>query len=230
MLTAHMPLDTNKIALRGSTQDHLEIEDIRDDIIILKDGSCALIIQTSAVNFGLLSQAEQEAIIYAYAGLLNSLTFAVQIVIRSKRKDISSYVAKLDQFEAKQENPLLKNQIAKYKEFVVKTVKDNNVLDKKFYIIIPFSSMELGVGSSAKSLVKQRGLPLPKEIILEKAKVALSPKAEHLYRLMGSLGLKGRQMTTPELIELFFDAYNPNTDRPNVGEITSYTTPIVTKK
>ncbi|MEK7127528.1 MAG: hypothetical protein AAB838_02255 [Patescibacteria group bacterium] len=225
-----MPLDTNKIALRGSTQEHLEIEDIRDDLVLLKDGSCALIIQTSAVNFGLLSAAEQDAIIYAYAGLLNSLTFAVQIVIRSKRKDISSYVASLEKAEGKQTNELLKNQIAKYRDFVVKTVKENNVLDKKFYIIIPFSALELGVGSSAKSLVKQKSLPMPKEIIMEKAKVALTPKAEHLYRLMGSLGLKGRQMTTPELIELFFDAYNPNTDRPNIGEITSYTTPIVTKR
>lgn len=225
-----MPLDTNKIALRGSTQEHLEIEDIRDDLVLLKDGSCALIIQTSAVNFGLLSAAEQDAIIYAYAGLLNSLTFAIQIVIRSKRKDISSYVASLEKAQEKQTNELLKNQIAKYRDFVVKTVKENNVLDKKFYIIIPFSALELGVGSSAKSLVKQKTLPIPKEIIMEKARVALAPKAEHLYRLMGSLGLKGRQMTTPELIELFFDAYNPNTDRPNVGEITSYTTPIVTKK
>lgn len=225
-----MPLDTNKIALRGSTQEHLEIEDIRDDLVLLKDGSCALIIQTSAVNFGLLSAAEQDAIIYAYAGLLNSLTFAIQIVVRSKRKDISSYVAMLEQAEVKQQNTLLKNQIAKYRDFVIKTVKENNVLDKKFYIIIPFSALELGVGSSAKSLVSQKTLPLPKEIIMEKARVALTPKAEHLYRLMGSLGLKGRQMTTPELIELFFDAYNPNTDRPNVGEITSYTTPIVTKK
>lgn len=225
-----MPLDTNKIAIRGSTQEHLEIEDIRDNLILLKDGSCALVIQTSAVNFGLLSAAEQEAIIYAYAGLLNSLTFAVQIVIRSKRKDISSYVAKLEVAEQKQDNPLLKNQIAIYRDFIIKTVKDNNVLDKKFYIIIPFSSLELGVGSSAKSLFKQRELPMAKELILEKAKVSLAPKAEHLYRLMGSLGLKGRQMTTPELIELFFDAYNPDTDRPNVGEITSYTTPIVTKK
>ncbi|MDO8515007.1 MAG: hypothetical protein Q7S14_00770 [bacterium] len=225
-----MPLDTNKIAIRGSTQEHLEIEDIRDDLVLLKDGSCALLIQTSAVNFGLLSAAEQDAIIYAYAGLLNSLTFAVQIVIRSKRKDISSYVASLEKAQEKQTNELLKNQIAKYREFVVKTVKENNVLDKKFYIIIPFSALELGVGSSAKSLVKQKTLPMPKEIIMEKAKVALTPKAEHLYRLMGSLGLKGRQMTTSELIELFFDAYNPNTDRPNVGEITSYTTPIVTKK
>lgn len=225
-----MPLDTTKIAIRGSTQDHLEIADIRDNLVLLKDGSCALIIQASAVNFGLLSAAEQDAIIYAYAGLLNSLTFAIQIVIRSKRKDVSSYVAMLEQAETKQENPLLKSQIAKYRDFIVQTVKENNVLDKKFYIVIPFSSLELGVGSSTKSLFQQRELPMAKEIILEKARVALAPKAEHLYRLMGSLGLKGRQMTTPELIELFFDAYNPNTDRPNVGEITSYTTPIVMKK
>lgn len=225
-----MPIDTTKIAIRGSTQDHLEIADIRDNLIILKDGSCALLIQISAINFSLLSEAEQEAIIYAYAGLLNSLTFPIQIVIRSKRKDISAYVSSLGEVEAKQQNPLLKTQIAKYREFITKTVKENNVLDKKFYIVIPFSSLELGVASAGKSIVKQRELPLPKDVIVDKAKTALSPKAEHIFRLVGSLGLKGRQLTTPELIELFFDAYNPGSERPNVGEITSYTTPIVTKK
>ena len=80
--------DPAKIAIRASTQQHLDIEDIQDDLIILKDGSCCLVIAATAINFGLLSEREQDATIYAYAGLLNSLTFSIQIVIRSQRKDI----------------------------------------------------------------------------------------------------------------------------------------------
>ena len=136
-----MPLDLSKIAIRGTTQQHLDIYDVRDNLLVLKDGSVAAIVQTSAVNFGLLSEPEQEAIIYTYAGLLNSLNFPVQIVLRSRRKDISSYLALLTKAEAEQQNELLKNQIIKYREFVTKTVKENNVLDKKFYIIVPFSSL-----------------------------------------------------------------------------------------
>src|SRR3989344_3863926 len=132
-------MDTAKIAIRGSTQEHVEVAEIRNDLVVMKDGSVALVVMVSAVNFGLLSEREQEAIIYAYAGFLNSLNFSVQIVIRSQQKDISKYIALLEDESKKQTNPLLVEQIKKYKDFVLQTVKENNVLDKKFYITIPFS-------------------------------------------------------------------------------------------
>lgn len=204
-------VDSSKVAIRGTTQDHLEIADIRDDVVILKDGSVALLIRVSAVNFGLLSESEQEAMIFAYAGLLNSLNFSIQIVIRSQRKDISQYVALLEKEENKQTNPLLKEQIRKYRDFVTQTVRDNNVLDKKFYIVVPFSSLELGVSSATGSVLnikKKQGLPLPIERILEKSKLALYPKRDHILRQVGRLGLRARQMTTSELIEMFYDIYN----------------------
>ncbi|MCL4397924.1 hypothetical protein M1403_02765 [Patescibacteria group bacterium] len=203
--------DTVKTAIRGTTQIFLEIADIRDDLVLLPDGSVALIVGVSAVNFGLLSEKEQEAIIFAYAGFLNSLNFAVQIVVRSQQKDISAYLEKLTAEEKKQTNPLLAKQIASYRDFILQTVKDNNVLDKKFYIVVPFSSLELGAGSATKGLVKkQKKLPLPPETILEKAKTALFPKRDHVLRQLGRLGLKAKQLTTSELIELFYDIYNPH--------------------
>ncbi|MCL4389977.1 MAG: hypothetical protein M1484_00955 [Patescibacteria group bacterium] len=219
-------MDIAKIAIRGSTQEHLEIADIRDDMVLMKDGSVAMVIQVSAVNFGLLSEKEQEAIIFAYAGLLNSLNFAVQIVIRSQRKDISHYVSLLGQEEEKQTNPLLKDQIKKYRGFILQTVKENNVLDKKFYIIIPFSSLELGVGSTAGGLVKRKNntLPLPADTIIEKARVAILPKRDHILRQLGRLTLRAKQLGTAELIELFYEIYNkkgangvPTTDAKNVS-------------
>lgn len=205
-----MAMDTSKIAIRGTTQDHLEIADIRDDLVILKDGSVTLIVRVSAVNFGLLSESEQEAIIYAYGNLLNSLNFSIQIVIRSQQKDISHYLASLQKEEEKQNNPLIKMQIQKYREFIAKTVKENNVLDKKFYITIPFSSLELGVSSAAGGLIKTRKKELPMEIgtILEKAKLALYPKRDHILRQLGRLGLRAKQMTSTELIEVFYEIYN----------------------
>lgn len=203
-------MDISKIAVRGSTQDYLEIADIRDGVLLLKDGSAAMIIQISAVNFGLLSEREQEAIIYAYAGFLNSLNFAVQIVIRSQQKDISSYVALLEEEGKKQTNPLLVEQIKKYREFVLQTVKENNVLDKKFYISIPFSSLELGVSTTTGSLIKKKKntLPLPPDVIITKAKIALEPKRDHVLRQLGRLSLKARQLTTSELTDLFYEIYN----------------------
>lgn len=203
-------MDMTKIAIKGSTQEHLEIVDIRNDLVLMKDGSVALIIRVSAVNFGLLSEKEQEAIIFAYAGLLNSLNFAVQIIVRSQRKDISHYVSLLSIEEKKQANSLLAGQIKKYREFILQTVKENNVLDKKFYIVIPFSSLELGVQSAAGGILKRRpsGLPLPADTIIEKAKVALWPKRDHILRQLGRLTLRAKQLTTSELVALFYEIYS----------------------
>lgn len=203
-------MDISKIAIRGSTQEHMEIADIRDGLLLLKDGSVALVIQVAAVNFGLLSEREQDAIIYAYAGFLNSLNFAIQIVIISQQKDISNYITLLEEESKKQTNPLLIEQIKKYKEFVLQTVKENNVLDKKFYIVIPFSSLELGVATTTGGIIKKKKttLPLPPDAIITKAKVALEPKRDHVLRQLGRLSLRAKQLSTSELTDLFYEIYN----------------------
>jgi len=196
--------------IKASTQEHLNIEDIQDSLVLLKDGSCSLVLQVTAINFGLLSEAEQDAIIYAYAGLLNSLTFPIEILIRSKKKDISSYLALLDERQQKIKKPALKEQLKKYRAFVEETVQKNEVLDKKFYIAIPFSTLELGISSTLSQTIKpKKGLPFPKSHILEKAKTNLYPKRDHLIKQLSRLGLKSRQFNTQQLLELFYNIYNP---------------------
>ena len=208
-----------------STQQHLDIEDLTDNLVLLKDGSCCLLLETTAINFGLLSEEEQDAIIYTYAGLLNSLTFPAQIVIRSQLKDISSYLNLLKEQEDKQTRPALKGQIKKYRQFVEKTVKENNVLDKKFYISIPFSTLELGITQSAISLSK-KGLPFPKDYILKHAKVNLYPKRDHVIRQFSKMGLKTQQLTTEKLIKLFYNIYNPEAHGQQFAETLQYQTPL----
>jgi hypothetical protein len=225
-----LPIDPLKIPIRASTQDHLEIEDIRDDLVLMKDGSCCLILLTTAINFGLLSEKEQDATIYAYAALLNSLTFPVQIVIRSQRKDVTAYLKLLDQEMAKQTNKLLREQIQKYRSFIEEIVKKNNVLDKEFFAIIPFSALEMGVSKTLTTVInpkKKGGLPFEKDYILEKAKTALVPKRDHLIRLFSRLGLKTRQLKTQELIQLFYKTYNPGIEGQRLAVSQEYTTPMV---
>ena len=201
--------DPSKIPIHATTQEHLDIEDIRDDIVVLKDGSCCLILKTSALNFGLLSETEQDATILAYAGILNSLTFPIQILIRSKKSDVSEYIYSLKKQEENQTNLALKTQIEKYRRFIESTIKQNNTLEKRFYTIIPFSSYELGIKPSMGSLSKRKTLPFQKEYILQKAKVSLFPKRDHLVRLLNRLGLKAETLNTQGLIELFYSIYNP---------------------
>lgn len=196
--------DPAKIAIRATTQEHLEIEDIKDGIIILKDGSCCLVLATTAINFGLLSEKEQEATIYAYAGLLNSLNFTVQVVVRSARKDISSYLGLLEERQNKETRKLIKEHIVKYRQFVQETVQKNNVLDKQFYVVIPMNRLELGVAKTIrKGLNQPKGLPFDKNYILQQAKINLYPKRDHLLRQLSRLGLKSRQLENQELIRLF---------------------------
>lgn len=202
------------IPIRSTTQAFTEIEDINHDIIMFIDGSCALVVSTTAVNFGLLSEKEQEAIIYAYAGLLNSLSFPIQILVRSQHKDITSYLKLLEKQEHKQKNPKLIKNISDYRAYVAATVKEKEVLDKKFYIIIPFSSLELGASTKVLFGSKKRGLPYDKEYIYDKALTVLTPKRDHIMRLLNRLGLRGKQLTGEQLTRLFFSIYNPGAPQP----------------
>lgn len=224
--------DPLKIPIRASTQEHLEIADIKDDIVLLKDGSCCLILKTTAINFGLLSEREQDATIYAYAALLNSLTFPIQIIIRSKKKDITSYLSLLDEEILKQRNPLLKNQMQKYRHFIEEIVKKNEVLDKEFFAVLPFSALELGATKAiSSSLKKRKSLPFSKNYILERAKMNLFPKRDQMIRQFNRLGLKTRQLNSSELIQLFYSIYNPEAVRvQGLALNQDYATPLVSTK
>ncbi len=215
--------------IKSTTQEFLQIEDITNDLVLLSDGSCVMIIETTAVNFGLLSEKEQEALIFAYSGLLNSLNFPIQIYIRSTQKDISGYLKQLEEAEAKQTNPKLAERIRSYREFVATTVKERNVLDKKFYLVLPFSIIEMGIANIAGVFRQKKGLPLPKKQILERAKTVLTPKRDHLLRQLGRLGLKGTVLNNQKLVALFQDVYNPEALH-KVVDVAGATVPLVNKQ
>ncbi len=198
------------IPIKSSTQVFTEIETVDHNMVMYTDGSCAMVVTATAVNFGLLSEKEQDAIIYAYAGLLNSLSFPIQILIRTQHKDVTAYLKVLEEREAKQKNPKLAASIKSYRQFVAATVKEKDVLDKKFYLVLPFSYLELG--ASAHMLLtggnKNRGLPFPRSYILEKALTILTPKKDHMIRLLNRIGLQAKQLNNEQLTRLLFEIYN----------------------
>ncbi len=163
--------------------------------------------------------------------MLNSLTFPIQLIIQSNIKDITDYIRLVKKQELKQKNPLLLAQLKKYRSFIEQTIKDNQVLDKKFYVSIPFSSLELGVtvetftpGSIKK---KQPKLPYPKSHILERAKMNLYPKRDHLMRQFNRIGLNSQQLNTQQLLELFYRQYNRDSVGQNFVNTREYEYPIV---
>lgn len=191
-----------------TTQQHLPISDIKDDLVLLKDGGAALVLQVGAVNFGLLSEREQVSIIAAFAQMLNSLSFSIQILIHSERLNISSYIERLEVAQKMQNNFLLANMMGKYRAFIQKIVKDNDVLDKKFYVVIPSFGIEMGLGSSGDAAFK-------------KAKTLLIPRRDQVIRQLNRTGLRSNQLTTKELIVLFHNLYNYS---PNQVMLTKPTT------
>lgn len=218
-----------------STQEHLDILDIQGDLVLLKSGGAAMVLETTSVNFDLLSEREQDAMIGAYSSMLNSLSFQIQIVVRSRKLDISSYLKWIDeqaQSTATKANPYLKDKISSYKEFIVSLVQKGEVLDKRFYFVIPYLA---GVTISKPSFIdtllgrKKGGPRINKAAILSQAQTDLEPKRDHVSKQLERLGIKAKQLTTPELIELFYEIYNPDQARVQhiAGGAGNYTSPMV---
>lgn len=205
----------------NSTQEHIEVKDIKDDLIITKNGTVSMVIQTSAINFDLLAEYEQDNKIYAFAGLLNSLNFRIQILIRTRRIDITNYVEYLRSKKNDKMSEGLKKQLEIYTSFIQKLIVQNDVLDKSFYIIIPYSSEtylpNANIFKSTKEKKEQEETShLQIEQLIEKAKIFLQPKRDHILKQLGRMGLIGHQLTTKELLTEIYTIYNPEEE--NDGE------------
>ncbi|MBI2464332.1 hypothetical protein HYV57_05225, partial [Candidatus Peregrinibacteria bacterium] len=127
-----------KTAPIASTQVHLQIAEIRDNVAVLKNGGLRAIFKTSSINFNLKSEAEQNAIIYSYQSFLNTLEFPIQIVVRSRKLEIDSYIANLKNLGEKQTNPLLQRQTFEYAEYIQKLIEYANIMEKEFFVIVPY--------------------------------------------------------------------------------------------
>ncbi len=216
-----MPIQRPTSPIKASTQSFVEIEDIKDDIILLKDSFAATVLEVGAVNFWLLSQDEQNSMIYAYSNLLNSLSFPVQILILSKRMDISLYLDYLSTKVTNQNDGNIKKRLVSYQEFIKNIVKKTSVLEKRFFFVIPFSPLEMGV-----TAVNAKGLN--KAYVIARAKTSLYPKRDNLIRLLGNIGLKAQVLQEQALAELFYNLYNPSSTGRQLAPVKNYTDVILT--
>jgi len=209
-----MPRSTKTPPIKATTQDFIEIDEIKEDIVLMRDKSAALIIEVGTVNYWLLAQEEQDAIISSYGKLLNSLSFPVQILIISKKTDISTYLNLIDEKIKNQTEDFMKKRLDSYKNFIKSTVKKSEVLEKNFYFAIPFSPYEMG---AVKSIQK-----LTNDYIIGRAKLSLYPKRDHLLRLLNKIGLKATTLQKQKIVELFYSLYNSNNNQNNLAQIESY--------
>jgi hypothetical protein len=189
--------------INASTQKFTEIVDIVDNIVVLQGGNAALVVEVTASNFALLSKKEQDAKIYSYASLLNSLTHPIQILIRNKRVDVSSYLKLLDEHQRQTQNPQLATHIAMYRDFIHQMVRVNVVLNKSFYIVIPYSALEGGATAVAQTKGTQG-----QDAAVATAKKALQTKADSLLSQLRKISSSAKILEKEELVKLFYDIYN----------------------
>ena len=215
-----MPPKRKKIGL--SAQKYLKISQIKDDVVIMKNGSLRAVLMVSSINFALKSIEEQDAIIFHYQGFLNSLDFSVQIVVSSRKLNLDNYLQVLRDQEKKQINELLRMQTSSYIEYIQGLVKMANIVSKMFYVVVPFAVSETkggGIMSKAGAILS------PAKVIsgrkeFEKYRDQLLQRVDHVIENLSSSGLRMTMLTTQELIELYYNLYNPElSEKQKLGNV-----------
>ena len=207
----------NKLArnkINSSTQQYLDIAEIRDDIIVMRDGTIRAIILVSSINFALKSEDEQNAIISAYVSFLNNIDFPLQIVVQSRELNIDDYIDSLKQKEKEQTNELLKIQTAEYIQYIQELISISKIMSKRFYVTVsynPISDKHKNFFSSLLDIFRTATLIKMKEDKLLHYKRELERRVDNIISGLGSIGLNSRQLDTESLIELFYNTYNPQT-------------------
>ena len=200
-----------------ATQDFVPIEEVRDGIVILKDGSMRAIVMTSSLNFALKGADEQEAILSQFQNFLNSLEFPVQIFIQSRDLDIRPYIALLEERYKEQTNDLMQIQTREYIEFVKKFVEDTNIMSKHFFIVVPYSTSVARTKNGVLSLLdlgdkkgkKKQTKSEAKAAAFEESRSQIEQRVSVVEQGLARTGIRVVSLGTEEIIELFYRLFNP---------------------
>jgi hypothetical protein len=211
----------------SSTQANMYIAALRNNVVVLKDGGMRAVIEVNSVNFGLKSEDEQVGLVNSYVSFLNSIKYPLQIVIQSRKFNVSDYVATLQEEMKKQSNDLLRKQIKEYSEFIVDLVEMNDIMYKRFYVIVPHTE---GDHFEVKGIFDRFGevfmpaakITLSQEIFLKKHR-DLMLRVNNVMSGLEGMGLKCKLLSTNELVSLYYNVYNPqdDADKPPISDFTN---------
>lgn len=231
----------------NSTQNTLQIAEIRDGIVIMNDGSFRSVVMVKSINFDLMSPAERDSVEYSYQGFLNSLYFPIQIFLRSEKVDISPYIEKLDKIRSEHDNMLLAMLMDDYISYIDELAASTNIMDKNFYVVIPFlpnDHSQTKIHQKTSSLRQSKGMldgifstfsgeqthVVVNEERLEETKDELRNRVQLVLDGLMQCGVKGLPLDTQELIELYYGTYNPDTaTHQELKNFDDLTAPIITK-
>ena len=215
---AQTPKDKKKNATI-STQNTLLFSEMRENMIIMSDGSFRAVVECQSINFDLMSAREREGVEFSYQNFLNSLYFPVQILIRSRRVDIGPYLSRLAEIRRGQDNMLLNVLMDDYMDFIDTLAQEANIMDKSFYVVVPYyQNKEGNIKQQAKGLFgsffsgkKEATVTKIDQAAYMKAKDEVKNRLDSVMSGMFQMGVKSRQLNTRELGELLYVSYNPDT-------------------
>lgn len=200
-----------------ASQEFVKIKEIRDGIVVLRDGGLRAVLMTSSINFALKSEDNQQAIISQFQTMLNSLDFSVEIVVQSRRFDIKPYIALLEERAQGQKNELLKLQTKEYIGFVKKFTEGTNIMNKIFFIVVPYSPaiVQLHSGSGSLTMRVKEGLGGGKRTEAQQTKsfdenrAQLEQRVSVIEQGLTRTGIRVAQLGTEEVVDLFYQLFNP---------------------
>lgn len=203
-----------------ASQDFVPIEQVRDGLVVLKDGSIRAILMASSINIVLKSAEEQAAILRQFQNFLNALDFSLQICIQSRELEIKPYLTLLEERYDKQDSELMKIQVREYIDFIRNLVAESSIMTKSFYVIVPYNPPSVDVTDKRKgltALLKSQGsserVITPQQ--LEEYRSQMEQRISVVVQGLGQLGVRSAQLGTEEVIELFYHLFNiGELDRP----------------
>lgn len=214
-----MPVKKNSMAGNkptASTQQYLDVHEIRDNTVVMKDGTLRAVMLVSSINFALKSEEEQNAIISAYVQFLNSLDHPLQIVVQSRRLDIDHYLDGLKELEKQQTNDLLKMQMADYRQYVQELLEMAEIMTKRFFIVVPYdakadSKKKKGFSGSISSVFRPATAIALSRQKFEEDRIELFKRTDLIAEGLQAMGIKAVPLDTQSLIELYYNSYNIET-------------------
>jgi type IV secretory pathway VirB4 component len=193
------------------TQDFVSIRDIKDSVVIQKNGQLIMILLASSVNFALKSQDEQHAVLSSFQSFLNTLDFTLQIHMQSRRLNIEPYLEVLGTLEEKQDNDLMRIQLREYVEFIRNFTAEVDVMSKNFFVVIPYSPSKVNIGRGFGGLFSPKsGQASINDAIFEEQRTQIEQRASLVAEGLARIGVRTVPLGKDELVELFYHTYNPN--------------------
>ena len=213
MESLHSKELTRSDSAGSSTQKYVDVEEVKDGVIILKNGSLRAVLMVSSINFDLKSSEEQDTIIMQYQNFLNSLDFPIQIVISSRKINVNPYLDFLKQREKQTTNELLALQLVEYGNFIKNIAESSNIMTKYFYVVVPFYPVENIKGGFFEKMFGKSDQKMAvnrKKELLDTYKSQLWQRLDQITAGLSGTGVKLTPLDTEELIELLYNSYNPS--------------------